>query len=124
MSNSDMMPLAETWIALQYANPSTDAHESNFWAHNEVDSLLTSDPDRAWEIIKEILKKDESDFIISNLAAGPLEDLLVRHREDYIERIEQYSNINHRFRTMLYMVWRNDISEAVWARAQRAASQN
>ena len=69
------------------------------------------------------MAEDSSQFILSNLAAGPLEDLLVRHGAAFIERAEHCSVEDPKFRAMLGMVWRNEISEAVWLRIQKATGR-
>ena len=50
---------------------------------------LRDQPEQAWEVILEILDKIDpqpSDKFFQLLAAGPLEDLLAHHGEEFIER--------------------------------------
>lgn len=53
-----------------------------------------------------------------NLAAGPLETLLVRHGRDVLERVEAEAKSNPSFKDLLDGVWGNAIDEAVWERVQ------
>ena len=111
--------IAKDWIALEYAEEGSETHESKFWAYMTLDELRVEEPERCWLILNNILEMDSSDLILMNLAAGPLEDLLGSHGVDFIERIESVAKSDIRFRTMLKMVWRNNISEAVWLRVQK-----
>ena len=71
---------------------------------------------------RSFMQEVESDFLLSNLAAGPLEDLLVEFDDQFIDRIEKCASQSPRFRFMLSMVWKNDISEPVWERVRRAST--
>jgi hypothetical protein len=111
--------IAKDWAAFQYAAEGSETFESKFWAYRTLDKLRVEEPERSWLIVNKILEIDDSDLILMGLAAGPLEDLLVTHGSDFIERIESVAKSDLRFRKMLKMVWRNNISEAVWKRVQR-----
>ena len=83
----------------------TDAE--HFDAPEELDTLVTDDPERAWplicEIIRRISPKDED--ILAYVAAGPLEDLLVRHPYAFIDRIEIRATKDAHFRRAISVVW-------------------
>ena len=49
---------------------------------------------------------------------GPLEDLLVYHGPDVIDKIEALATSDPEFRGLLGGVWRNKIREDVWERIQ------
>jgi len=76
-------------------------------------------PDDCWAAILEVLTRNPSDDVISNLAAGPLEDLIDDHGPEFIERIETESRRNPSFRHLLGGVWQSSTPE-VWARVQKA----
>jgi hypothetical protein len=120
MAEESDAELAKAWIALQYSEQQSEAHASNFWAHTRLDDLVRSDPERSWIVIKAIQAEDNTDFILSNLAAGPLEDLLVRWGDHFAPRFEALAKNDTRFRFLLGLVWKNEISESVWARIRRA----
>ena len=73
----------------------------------QLDTLVTSEPERAWplicEIIRRIAPKDED--ILAYVAAGPLEDLLVRHPYAFIDRIESLAGKDAHFRRAVSGVW-------------------
>ena len=59
--------------------------------------------------------------MLAHLAAGPLEDLLVRHGPTFIERIYETARKEPVVRKMLGAVWRNSIAEPVWQRLKEIA---
>jgi hypothetical protein len=83
----------------------TDAE--NFDANEELDDLVTDEPERAWplscEVIRRISPQDED--ILAYVAAGPLEDLLVRHPYAFIDRIESLARNDAHFRRAMSGVW-------------------
>lgn len=121
MTEADDFSLARAWIALQHAERGMRDDDPRFEAHIALDALRTTDPERCWSVILKIFEQDQSDKLLANLAAGPLEDLLATHGERFIERVEALARQEPRFRFMVRMVWRNSISTAVWRRLQRAA---
>lgn len=115
--------LASSWIKLTkiahekgYNCPEAD---ELFWASMKLDELVNKDPDEAWKIILEILKKDSDQIILMNLSAGPLEDLLVRHGEEVIERIETEAKHDKAFKLLLGGVWQNKMKDDIWLRIQK-----
>jgi hypothetical protein len=119
---TDDLALAATWIALQYAKSNSQEHETKFWSFEELDRLQASDPERCWSIILKIFALDQSDHLLTNLGAGPLEDLLAGHGDRFIGRVETLARQEPRFRFLTQMVWRNSISAPVWARLRKAAT--
>jgi hypothetical protein len=114
--------IAETWITLYYLPEESEEREKNFWAYERLDDLCRDDPEAAWSVIEKILRRDSSDLILSNLGAGPLEDLLVAHGARFIDRIEERAAKDEKFRKLLGMVWRNEIPEDVWQRIKAVAA--
>ena len=114
--------LAKAWIAVHRATEDSPQYQGNFWAYNVMCDLCIEDPGAALTVVEEILRRDESNEIISNVAAGPLEDLLVRHGEQLISRIEVLAKGDERFRKMLGAVWKNDIPDHVWKRVRAIAT--
>ena len=115
----ELQSLADAWIALQHASK-TD-RDALFWAFQQLDGLLDNDPDAAWRVIDLIWRSDDSDFMLAQVAAGPLEDLLFRHGPRFIDRITEQARREPVFRKMLGGVWRNAIAEPVWLRLKEVA---
>jgi hypothetical protein len=64
----------------------TDAE--HFDAHEQLDELVTNEPERAWPVICEIIRRisPEDEDILAHVAAGRLEDLLARHHDGHFRR--------------------------------------
>lgn len=114
----DENQLIVDWIRLQNEYAAKKPLNRLLWAHAALDEVCDRDPERCWQLIERILEHDSSDFIIGNLAAGPLEDLLCRHGPQVIEAIERAALNCQKIRVLLSGVWRNVIDEDVWDRIQ------
>lgn len=79
--------------------------------------------DEAWEIILAIHQRPLSNKAIAMLAAGPLENLLSRHGELFIERIEELARLDPKFNHLLGGVWQNGMSDIIWERVQAARDE-
>jgi len=93
-------------------------HAQTYWAAAEVSELSRREPDATLDFILEVLRRDPQPRVRANLAAGPLEDLLVYHGPAVIQRVEALAAEENGFRELLSGVWRNRISEDVWQRVQ------
>ena len=129
--NKNIEKLANAWIDLH-----VDLHKNqnempefnpNFWAFEELDGMddgyTRNDPKKAWTTILKILSIDSSDVILSNVAAGSLEDLLAFHGEDWISSVENEASKNTVFKTALLGIYQNEMSDDVWDRLQIAAGR-
>jgi hypothetical protein len=102
MNDSDLV-VAYLAHAETRTRDGTDAE--HFAAAEELDSLLSDKPERAWPIICEIIRGVSDDDILAYVAAGPLEDLLVRHPHAFIDRVEALAMRDPHFRRALSGVW-------------------
>jgi hypothetical protein len=115
----DSEAILQAWI--DYAARADADDDEHFWACELVDDLVRSDPEAAWPLILELVRRSQSDDLLANVAAGPLEDLLVRHGEAFIERVERQAQADRRFRKCLRGVWGwSAIPKDVQARIQAA----
>lgn len=114
--------LASAWIALNNRStpPDLNIDDPNQWAHDRLWTMCQNDPDQAWAAILYIVERVPNDYVLGNLAAGPLENLLGCHGEEMIDRVERKAAANPAFKKMLSGVWKNDISETVWRRIEIA----
>ncbi|HZM36949.1 MAG TPA: hypothetical protein VFC18_21000 [Burkholderiales bacterium] len=95
-------------------------------ASSIVDELIRDDPDSGWATILAVLERIDaqpSSRLFQVLAAGPLEDLLARHGDAFVERIESEARVNERFKLLLGGVWQNAMSEHVWRRVQACRAE-
>ena len=100
----------------------TDIANPHLWAIDRLDDIGRLQPELCWQLILEILDRTVSDLQRVSLAAGPLEDLLNRYGNDFIDRVEAVAGQNEKFRELLPGIWRNTINAEVWDRIQRLCS--
>jgi len=117
--------LVETWIKLHevakiYGNDS-DEVKALFWAFEELDDICGENPERGLNLINKILGSTQDEYILANLAAGPLETLLARHGKTLIADVERLAKSDPRFKTLLQGVWQNRIDDQTWGRVLKAA---
>jgi hypothetical protein len=121
-SGYDMtVELAKSWVLMHKSKSGSHDYEENFWAFAKLYKLCDEAPDQGLEIIEEIVRIDSSDIILANIAAGPMEELLVKHGTQFIDKIERLAATDEKFRKMLGAMWKNEIADEVWARVQRVA---
>ncbi|OOG50139.1 DUF6869 domain-containing protein [Rhodanobacter sp. C01] len=121
MNAASDIDIAKAWVVVHKAEMDSEVRDANFWAYMSLDELRESNLERYWKVINEIWRLDDSDLILSNLAAGPIEDLLVSAGNIFIERIEVNTKVDERFRVMLGMVWKDDMPDDIWERVERAS---
>src|SRR4029078_6346698 len=93
--------LARAWIE-QYSKSDRD-RDDNFFAMMDYErDLREEDPDKAIDLIVEILKIESNPVMLSLLAAGALEDAISM---ETIDRIEREASVNKRFHDLLGGVW-------------------
>jgi len=115
--------LVNTWISYSSSTRLNPAVEPEYWAWEELDRLCRKSPEVAWTVILRILNSTDHEFVLENLAAGPLETLLGRHGRNFIELIEDRAEADLRFRWLLAGVWKNSIPDELWSRLQAAVSE-
>jgi Family of unknown function (DUF6869) len=117
--------LIEAWIKryeiIGKYGPNADRAKELFWAFEEVDSACMHMPEHGLQLINYILASTKNEFVLTNLAAGPLETLLARHGKSVINELERCAKRDARFRALLRGVWQNQIDDQTWARVLKAA---
>jgi uncharacterized protein DUF6869 len=88
------------------------------WASRRLSELSRTEPSAVLGLIQAIQRRNPSDRVLANLAAGPLEDLLVYKGPEVIDQLETLARSDAAFRSLLAGVWRNRIREDVWKRVQ------
>ena len=97
------------------------AYEQTAWASDAVCDLTYDDPNRLWTIIKALVAAAPDENALSHIGAGPLENLLSRYGERFIEQIEHQSTVDAKFRFCLAGVWQQGMSDELWQRVITAA---
>ena len=121
--DEEQKKLVDAWIKMHAAYNSDDPkhhgpdYEANFWAFETLDDMVRHEPGKAWPIILAIRSATDDDRILANLAAGPLEDILARHGEKFIDRVETLARQDEKFLYILTGVWsRSSMSKELWTR--------
>jgi hypothetical protein len=124
-SNSCSMTLAKRWIDYHRAidekgqvHLDFDTQEKYFDSSIQLDKCISQNPLLAWNLIQTIYLDCDTAILKACLAAGPLEDFLVRHGNFALEKIEKAIANDSSFRELLDGVWQNSISADVWSRIQ------
>jgi hypothetical protein len=104
--------LARAWVE-QYSKSDRDRDDNFFVLMDYERDLREEDPDRAIDVIVEILKIENNPVLLSMLAAGPLEDVISMRT---IDRIEREAAASKRFRDLLGGVWYYRAPEELKAR--------
>jgi len=108
----DTESLVKEWLEAQEADDGS-SNENHWSVDYVIDLHIDGKSEELWSFIKNAYTKEISDKVISVLAAGPLEDLLVGHGEKYIDEIETLARQDPSFRNLLRGVWQSRISEEV-----------
>lgn len=114
MDEIQLQELATAWMRMHRAQANSEAYATEFWSFELLSDLCRNNPDHAWKAIREIYCSRPEEIVLANLAAGPLEDLLVYHGDAVLPWIARYCADEQGFVTVLEMVWRNDMTESAW----------
>jgi hypothetical protein len=76
-----------------------------FWAWQRVEEIIWTNPDHAWLITLALIAEAPNEMCLAYVAAGPLEDLLDRHGQVVIDRVELQARRDSKFRLALSNVW-------------------
>ena len=118
MNKDKLKKLAEAWISHAKEISVEGDTDTYAWAWDEEFDLKYENPKLLWELIQEINLCDENKSVIEVLSAGPLEDLLSMHGEDFIDLIETKAKQDPSFAFLLGGVWKSSINDKVWERMQ------
>lgn len=114
----DKQSFVEKWIRLQSLQKDSDEREALMWTMEEFALLALRSPSECWDLILEVVSITDDEWVLTNLAAGPLEGLLALHPNDSIVWLEREVPKNPRLKSILSGVWKNLIPDDVWVRVQ------
>jgi len=118
MEEAELNKIVTAWIAAEKGKDGPE-DEANSWAFFEVlDWALEGEGEKLWPFILKVYKHDLPENVMAVLAAGPLEDLLAKRGEDYIDRVEELARKDPKFSYLLGGVWRNSMTDEVWERVK------
>jgi hypothetical protein len=107
------MNLAERW--LRYYVQNNDEYMS---AREELETLVYTDPDTAWNIIRELVDKAPDEKTLSSVGAGPLEALLIEAGPRVVDDVTQAARDDQRMKNALSCVWEFEIDDEVWRKVR------
>lgn len=97
-----------------------EAADSIFHVWEEVDEAAQFGNPGIVELLVALADAAPDDLALATLGAGPLEDLIRSHAEEFVEQLDQAARQNARFRYALRCVWYTEsIDESVRQRLQR-----
>jgi hypothetical protein len=117
MTQDEVLALADAWIGFWLSEDGSPEREATAWA-TDLYELEYNDPETLWLLILAIHAKNQSTRIQQLLSAGPVENLLGKHRESFIDRIESKARQDPAFAKLLGGVWKYTISDRIWLRLQ------
>lgn len=118
MTHDEMLSLADAWIAYWLAVEGSSEREATAWA-TDLYELEYNEPETLWQLILTIHAKDQSPRIQEVLSAGPVENLLDKHGDRFIERVEVQAQQDPKFARLLGGVWLNSMTDSIRQRLQR-----
>lgn len=121
--NEDLGSLADAWVRYWREPEESEARDALSRVTDRERNLVRKDPDTAWFLVLEILRRDSSDEIAEVLSAGLLEDLLAKHGVHLIQRVEHQAKTSPEFASLLGGVWKNAMSDDIWKRVQAASDR-
>jgi hypothetical protein len=83
---------------------------------------VTAPPGIKWTFLQAAVDRAGTDDELRSIAAGPFENLLGHHGEQYIDLVEAHCRENVKFARMTTAAWRHMMSDDVWTRVETIQS--
>lgn len=119
MNEIDVERISTGWIR-EYSAPNKDKkpndREYAYW--DILTDFVYANDKHAWPIILHIINNSKDEFVIANVAAGPLESLIAQNGQEYLDKIAVEARQNPKFLYALRGVWQNQTPDDVWAEVQ------
>lgn len=93
----------------------------DFWAWERVMHLVKNEPGEAWPVILDLVEKAPDDKVLGVIAAGEIEDFIMAHAPEFIDRIEAEARSSARFKEALAGVWIMRLQPDLFDRVEKAA---
>ena len=112
---SDWTAFAGAWLAAIREPPSEPESDVS---QAVVMMNFTATPAQQWQFILAAVAQAQSDDELGHVAAGPIEHLLGRHGDEYIDAVERQATADAKFGRALTGVWKHLMTDAVWTRVE------
>ncbi|HLK90976.1 MAG TPA: hypothetical protein VKZ18_13845 [Polyangia bacterium] len=103
MERDALAPLVADWI--RYHAERRKGTDPLFEAWEKVTDIVMSDPEEGWTVVLALVDASPDDWVLCNVAAGPLEDLLRKFSDVLVDRAEVQARRDPKFRRCLTGVW-------------------
>ncbi len=123
MELENLSEWVDAYIEVHKSDNSRNEDHPCYWAVEKFADLEMDYPDLTWAAMLQIIAKSSSSTVISNLASGPLEELVELHGVEYIRNIEKEAQTNLNFRILLRELWETT-DKNIWNRILRARSDD
>jgi hypothetical protein len=111
MKETEIWQIAIDWIRYYSASKNSQEQFDTAWATTkQLDLSLDEQYEDLWKLILVIHSLDKSPKIMQVLSAGPIEDLLGKSGEQFIDRVEIMARFDPSFAKVLGGVWQNGMS--------------
>ena len=121
MNQSEREKLINAWFVAHDVGTESPVYEENWWAIETFFNLREENPELLWELILQAIKMEKNEKSLSNLAAGPIEDLMCSYGESLIDRVEKEVKSNPSFKNCIKNVWLDSNDTPVYKRFYKAA---
>lgn len=102
-----------------YLEYSATSRPDLFWVTERFRDLIAHAPEDAYEVVRELVREAPSPYVLSIVAAGPLEDLLSDWGERLIDRLETDARDDPKLMAACAGVWKLYMPDDVWDRLRR-----
>lgn len=108
--------LIEAWILAQQFDAESIEYERVSWAAGELIEMAIDDPEKLWSLLPQIIELDASAKTLGAVGAGLLEDLMVHHGEEFIDRVASLADSNSEFKQAMQHTFldRDDVSPEIF----------
>jgi hypothetical protein len=97
--------LIQAWLrynANEYEHTHPDENDPDWWA---VMELKLREPDEAWNLMADIARMAYTDWQLTMVGCGPLEDFLMLDPDRYITDLEETARTNRNLVTAAACIW-------------------
>jgi hypothetical protein len=84
---------------------------------------FSAPPEIKWAFLQAAVDGAETEDELGSIAAGPFEDLLGQHGDQYIDLVEARCRVDAKFARMTTAAWRHMMSDDIWGRIQAIQAQ-
>ncbi|MEM8634997.1 MAG: DUF6869 domain-containing protein [Pseudomonadota bacterium] len=114
-SSEVLETLVDQWLLDQKVQENT---ENTSAIERVMDMTRNASPQTQLSFVEQAIEKAETDNQLANIAAGPLEDLLVHHGSEVIDDVVIASRQSPKFRRTMTGVWQQNMPDDVWQKIE------